>query len=271
MAVTFVAGDTVIRLGEWRDLKEASAALPPGSYTTLRTYGGRNLVRLDRHVERLRTSVTPAARPEELPASRVTRAIAAALQTTGYAESRLRLTFAPPRLFVSIEPFSPLPDVLYREGVACATVRLHRDNPHAKSTEFLDAAQQAASALPAGAHEGLMVDEDGSILEGLSSNFFAVCDGVLRTEDERALHGVTRSMVLELAAERVPRRGPALRVDELRGASECFLTSVSREVLPVISVDGQAVGAGQPGPVTRDLVRRFREAVAREATPAGGD
>jgi branched-chain amino acid aminotransferase len=269
MAVTFVAGDTVIRLGEWRDLKEASAALPPGSNTTLRTYGGRNLVRLDRHVERLRTSVTPAASPEELPESRVVRAMAAALQSTGHAESRLRLTFAPPRLFVSVEPFSPLPEGLYREGVACATVRLRRDNPHAKSTQFLDAAQQAASALPAGKHEGLMVSEDGAILEGLSSNFFAVCDGVLRTEEERALHGVTRSMVLELAAERVPRRGPAVRTDEITATAECFITSVSREVLPVVSIDGQAVGNGTPGPVTRDLIRRFREAVAREAKPAG--
>src|SRR5687768_10634957 len=128
MVVTFVAGDTVIRLGEWRDLKEASAALPSGSYTTLRTYGGRSLVRLDRHVERLRTSVVPPNPPQGLPEARVRKAIAAALEATGYAESRLRLTFAPPRLFVSVEPFSPLPEALYREGVACATVRVHREN-----------------------------------------------------------------------------------------------------------------------------------------------
>jgi branched-chain amino acid aminotransferase len=265
MVVTFVAGDSVIRLGEWRDLKEASAALPPGSYTTLRTYGGRNLVRLQRHVERLRESVVPAVAPEDLPETRVRRAIAAALQATGYPESRLRVTFAPPRLFVSIEPFSPLPEALYREGVACATVNLHRENPHAKSTSFLEAAQQAAGTLPDGVHEGLMVDTDGAILEGLSSNFFAVCAGTLRAEDERALHGVTRSMVLELAAELVPRRGPALRVDELAAAAECFLTSVSREILPVVVIDGSAIGDGRPGPVTRELMRGFREVVAREA------
>ena len=112
-----------------------------------------------------------------------------------------------------------------------------------------------------------MVDTDGAILEGLSSNFFAVCEGVLRTEDERALHGVTRSMVLELAAELVPRRGPALRTDEVTATAECFVTSVSREVLPVVSIDGQAIGDGRPGPVTRELIRRFREAVAKESAP----
>lgn len=265
MAVTFVAGDTVIRLGEWRDLKEASAALPSGSYTTLRTYGGRGLVRLDRHVERLRTSVVPPATPDALPEVRVQRAIAAALSATGHAESRLRVTFAPPRLFISVEPFTPLPEALYREGVACATVHLHRDNPHAKSTAFLDAAQQAAGALPPGVHEGLMVAADGAILEGLSSNFFAVCEGTLRTEDERALHGVTRSMVLELAAAVVPRCGPALHKDELGNTSECFITSVSREILPVVVINGVAVGDGTPGPVSRALIQLFREAVAREA------
>jgi branched-chain amino acid aminotransferase len=267
MAVTFVAGIDVIRLGEWRDLKEASAALPAGGYTTLRTYGGNRLVRLDRHVERLRTSVVPKVAPSELPDARVARAIAAALRATGYAESRLRLTFAPPRLFVSVEPFFPLPEALYREGVACATVHLRRDNPHAKSTAFLDTAQQAAGALPPDVHEGLMVDEDGAILEGLSSNFFAVCGDTLRTEDERALHGVTRSMVLELAAEPLPRRGPAVRLSERAAIAECFITSVSREVLPVVTIDGQAIGGGAPGPVTVELIRRFREVVAREAKP----
>ena len=267
MVVTFVAGDDVIRLGEWRDLREASAALPTGSYTTLRTYGGNRCVRLDRHVERLRRSVVPPVATAELPEKRVTRAIAAALRATSHPESRLRLTFAPPRLFVSVEPFEPLPPALYSEGVACATVHTRRDNPHAKSTAFLATAQQVASSLPPGVHEGLMVAEDGAILEGLSSNFFAICDATLRTEEERALHGVTRSMVLELASELVPRRGPAVRLTEREAIAECFITSVSREVLPVVRIDDAPVGPGRPGHLTLELIRRFREAVAREAQP----
>ncbi len=266
MVITFAAaGASAVRLGEWRDLKDASAALPPGSYTTLRTYGGHKVVRLGQHAERLRTSVSPPAPPGDLSVERVRQAVATALEGTRFPESRLRLTFSPPRLFVSVEPFTPLPDDLYTAGVACATVALHRENPHAKSTGFLATAQAAASALPDGAHEGLMVAEDGSILEGLSSNFFALVGGVLRTEDDRALPGVTRSMVLEIAGALVPRRAGALRKDEIERTDEAFITSVSREILPVVAIDAVTIGDGRPGPVTTQVIARFREIVQQEA------
>jgi branched-chain amino acid aminotransferase len=266
MVITFAtAEETVVRLGEWRNLTDASAALPPGSYTTLRTYGGNRLVRLAQHVERLRTSVTPSLPTEALPEIRVRKALTAALREASHAESRVRVTFSPPRLFVSVEAFAPLPEATYRDGVACVTVPVRRENPHAKSTEFLATAHAAADVLPQGVHEGLMVAEDGAILEGLSSNFFAICGNTLRTEDARALSGVTRSMVVEIAQSLLPQTGPAVHLAQLQNVAECFITSVSREILPVIQIDGRTIGDGRPGPLTRELMRRFREAVAREA------
>ena len=114
------------------------------------------------------------------------------------------MTFAPPELFASVEPFEPLPESLYEDGAWCVTVPLRREEPQAKDTRFLASAQGAYRDLPAGVHEGLLLGEDGALLEGLSSNFFAVVDGVLRTEDARALHGMTRALVLELARGVVP-------------------------------------------------------------------
>jgi branched-chain amino acid aminotransferase len=266
MVITYAAaGETVVRLGEWRNLTDASAALPSGSYTTLRTYGAGRLVRLAQHVERLRTSVSPAVPSSDLTEQRVRQAVAAALRDTGNPESRIRLTFAPPRLFVSVEAFSPLPDALYRDGVACVTVPVRRENPQAKSTGFLATAQAAADVLPQGVHEGLMVAEDGAILEGLSSNFFGITGKTLRTEDARALSGVTRSMVLEIATSLLAARGPAVHLAELETVAECFVTSVSREILPVVKVDERTIGDGRPGPFTRELMHRFRETVEREA------
>jgi branched-chain amino acid aminotransferase len=251
-------------------LDELSPAtdLPAGAYTTLRTYGRTRVVRLADHVRRLEESARLQGREAPLDLASVRATVAEALDRTGHPESRLRLTWAPPRLFVSVEPFVPPPEALYREGVRCATVPLRRDNPHAKDTRFIDTAGRAYAALPPGVHEGLMVAEDGTILEGLSSNFFAIRDGRLHTEQERVLAGLTRSLVLEVAG--LPRAPRGLRVDELPAAAECFVTSASRGVLPVVAVDGVTIGAGTPGPLTLAIRARYDAAVAREAEDVRG-
>lgn len=247
-------------LGVSPDLASASSSLPPGAYTTIRTYGGRGIVRLTEHTERLARSAGAA-----LPVDSVRGAIAAALDASRHPESRLRLTFAPPRLFVSVEQFaSPEPGV-YDQGVRCATLALQRERPQAKDTRFIATAASAYGGLPVGVHEGLLVAEDGSILEGLSSNFFAVLEGALRTEDARALPGVTRSVVLDVARGLLPVVLVPVTVADLPRVSECFITSASRGVLPVVAVDQADIGSSRPGQVTSEVRRRFEERVAAEA------
>jgi len=253
-----------VPLGRAPSLAESSAALPEGAYTTLRTYGGRGVVRLAQHVTRLEQSVALKGMPGRLDAAALRRTLAEALAAGGHAESRVRLTFAPPRLFVAVEAFTPLPARAYEEGVACATLALARDNPHAKDTRFIATARDAYARLPAGIEEGLLVAADGAVLEGLSSNFFALREGALRTEEERVLHGVTRALALEVAQALVPVRRVAIQRDELPLVDEAFLTSVSREVLPVVRVDGRALGNGRVGPRTRSVMQAFAALVARE-------
>jgi branched-subunit amino acid aminotransferase/4-amino-4-deoxychorismate lyase len=194
-------------------------------------------------------------------------AIAAALGAAGHRESRVRLTFAPPRFFVSVESFEPLPEALYLEGVACVTLALRRENPHAKDTRFIATASRASGKLPEGVNEGLLVAEDESLLEGLSSNFFGVLNGVLHTEEDRVLLGVTRALVLEVAQGILPADRTAVRRQRLPELSEAFITSVSREVLPVARIDGQVIGEGRPGPKTRAIMQAFADLVRREARP----
>jgi len=205
-------------------------------------------------------------------------AIASVIAEMGYTESRFRLTFTPPRLFISIEPFTPYPKSLYENGVRCVSVTLSRNNPHAKSTTFIASAAESYKSLPADAHEGLMIADDGSVLEGLSSNFFAITPSptlgegwgegaILHTEEARVLIGVTRSLVLEVAKDVLPISTEAVKYNDLSGVSECFITSVSREILPVVKIDQLVIGDGTPGPITRELMKRFRDVVTREATP----
>jgi branched-chain amino acid aminotransferase len=265
---TFERQGTKTRLfGEAATMARASDALPAGAYTTLRTYGGNRVVRLEQHVRRLEETVALQGRPAPLERAAVRSALAAALAAAGHAESRVRLTFAPPRFFVSLEPFEPPPPAAYRDGVACVTLPLRRENPHAKDTRFIATASGAYAALPEGVHEGLLVAEDGGLLEGLSSNFFAVRRGVLHTEEERALLGVTRALVLEVAQGVLLVARAAVRREQLPEVSEAFITSVSREVLPVVRIDGQAVGDGRPGPMTRAIMKAFADLARREAEP----
>ena len=252
-------------VGRHPTLSASSAELPEGAYTTLRTYGGRGVVRLNQHRRRLEESVAQQGRTASIDAAALRRIVRSALDAGAHPESRLRLTFAPPRLFVAIEPFRPLPRDLYEEGVACTTLDLRRGNPHAKDTRFIATAQGAYERLPSGVEEGLILGEDEAILEGLSSNFFGLVDGVLYTEEERALRGVTRELALEVARGLLPVERRAVRADERPRLAEAFLTSVSREVLPVVRIDGRPVGAGRVGEKTRAIQHAFADLVRREA------
>lgn len=261
------AGDGARLLSRHAGLAAASTALPEGAYTTLRTYRGRLLLRLESHLRRLEESVALKGGSGTIARGAARAAIAASLDATGHPESRLRLTFAPPRLFVTVAPFTPLPAAAYARGASCVTVDVHRENPHAKDTRFIATAQGVYGTLPPGVEEGLILGEDGAVLEGLSSNFFAVKDGVLRTEGERVLFGVTRALVLEVASSLLPvDERPVGRAD-LPAIDEAFVTSVSREVLPVVSIDGRLVGDGRVGRLTRGVMDGFAALVAREAEP----
>ncbi len=268
MAVTFLRDGSTTRLWEsHKSLGEASKYLPDGAYSTLRTYSGTRLLRLSQHIARLTDSAGLEGRVGTLAEPDARATIAYALRQTAFPESRLRLTWAPPRFFVSLEPFAPLPEALYRDGVGCVSVPVRRENPHAKDTRFIATAAAAYQSLPPYAHEGLIVADDGSILEGLSSNFFAIFEGALHSEGERALLGVTRSLVLEVAAEVLPFVPRAVRQSEVPRVSEAFLTSVSRGILPVTRIDDDEVGTGRPGPRTLELRARFAALEELEAEP----
>jgi branched-chain amino acid aminotransferase len=257
--------DEVIHRGTFGSVAEATTGLPEGSYTTLRTYFGHRVFRLADHARRLTESIGLLGRSVSLPPARLRAAFAGALRASRHPESRLRIVFAPPRLFVAVERFQPLPEAVYERGIACVTTAVHRENPHSKDSRFIASASATYRSLPEAVHEALMVGPDGSLLEGLSSNFFAVHQGVLRSEGERALLGLTRVVVIEAAEGLVPFSASAVRISELGEVTECFLSSASREVLPAIRIDERTIGDGRPGPITRELRRRVRAVIDREA------
>lgn len=251
-------------------LDQVSLHLPQGTYTTFRTYDHDKFLRIEDHLRRLEESARLVGHECTLDHTQIRRAIAEVLARTGYPESRFRVTTGlncQPELYISVEQFEPLPETVYDEGVATATMVIAREQPEAKVTTFIAPSREIKRTAPPGIFEVLMVSSDGKILEGFSSNFFAVRDGILYTAREGVLRGITRSLVLEVATPLLPIQLQPVQYQDIPALSEAFLTSSSREVVPVVKIDRLLVGSGRPGPVARELLRRYRNRVREEIQP----
>ncbi len=177
---------------------------------------------------------------------------------------------APPRSFVWLEPLRPPTPQMVREGVGAVTYQSERALPTVKSLNTLVNTLARHAAQAAGEHEGLLVDAAGCVREGASSTFYAVQGGsLLIPPPEEILEGVTLQIVLSLAAQAaIPVHRVHLPLAARDGWDEAFLTSTSRHVLPLVRLDGAAIGSGAPGPVTGELGRRF-EAYFEQVTGRG--
>ncbi|MGZ8226805.1 MAG: D-amino-acid transaminase [Methylococcaceae bacterium] len=108
--------------------------------------------------------------------------------------------------------------------------------------------------------EALLV-KDGIVTEGAASNVFAVIDGVLLTppKSNSILPGITRDVIVELAEKNnIPCREESFSLDALKSASEIWVTSSTREIIPVVELDGQTVADGKPGQVFHAMNEIFQ-------------
>jgi branched-chain amino acid aminotransferase len=241
-------------------LDAVSLRLPNGAYTTLRTYDTDRISGLSAHLQRLIESSQMLQRPYPIDLGALRSALRDVIARERLLAVRLRITVPldVDQIFISVEPFEVHPAEFYQRGVRCATTRLSRHTPQAKSTDFIAASRETKAAIDPGIHELLMVNRAGEILEGISSNFYAVIDGVLRTAGKDVLEGITRHIVLQEAASVIPIDYRPLKVSEIDRVTEAFITSSSREVMPVIQIDDQLIGTGQPGPITQRLLEKYR-------------
>ena len=134
-----------------------------------------------------------------------------------------------------------------------------------KSNNLMNNALAMQEALRRNAFEGVMRNYRGELTECTTSNLFVVKDSTALTPplDAGILPGITREFIFEIGhANGVDVREAVLRDDDLYGADEAFLTSTTREAVPIVEVDGRMIGSGKPGPVTLKLLEEFRR-VAR--------
>src|SRR6186997_1164121 len=256
-----------------------------GVYETLRTYNGQPFL-FDPHMRRMRNSAGMLALDIPLTDAQIDARFRETMRAAGLGdhpdrEAYIRilvtrgigeLTYDPaatptPSIVVIVKPNAHPPRDVFERGVRVSLVGVVRNhpstvNPLIKSNSLLNNALGMQEALRRGGFEGVMRNYKGELAECTQSNLFIVKDGAALTPpiDAGLLPGITREFMFEIGAELgIPVRDAVLKDEDLFGADEAFLTSTTREVLPIVKVDDRQIGAGTPGPITRALLDGYRK------------
>ncbi len=249
-----------------------------GIYEVIPAYGGK-LFRLDEHLQRLADNLAAVKIRQPLTTERwqqvlneivmrnqpvhgdeqsiylqVTRGVAA--RDHGFPEQSIT-----PTLFVMSTPLTALPEVTAKEGVAAITCEdIRWKQCHIKSISLLGNILLRQQAYDENAVEAILIRE-GEVTEGAASNLFAVIDGRLVTPPKGPLllPGITRDLILELAQQHaIPACEALITPSQLRDAKEIWLTSSTKEILPVTTLDGHAVGDGKPGKIWHQMNQHYQ-------------
>jgi len=245
-------------------------------FETVRVVSGKPLAWKE-HMERWRKSARllnyrfdVASEPvldalrQTLAANRLTDAVARITLTRGRNPHGFRLRdCTDAKLIIAVRPFDAATEAQVQRGMRLRTVRVPEREGwpryRTKSGNYLDFLLALDTAFDAGADEALLVDRRNRVLEGARSNFFLVTQDRLLTPPVRLgiLPGVMRGLVIRWARREgiTTSTRPILRQSLLR-ATEAFVTNSVWGIVPVLSIDGRALGPSVPGPVAQRLLAR---------------
>ena len=269
--------------GEYLPLSEARISpldrgflFADGAYEVVPVHRGRpfrmrqHLERFDRSLKELRIrNPLPLAGWTDVTNTLVTAASATELlvylQVTRGMEYGRNHLFPPatvePTGFAFVSPYPQPAQSLLARGLAGVTLEDTRwARCDIKSVALLANVLLRQEAQDKGGSEAILT-RDGRVTEGSSSTVFIVRDGTLVTppNDHSVLPGTSRDAVIELAAGWLPVEIRTFSVDEMRSASEVWIASAGRGVLPVTSVDGKAIGTGAPGATWLSMYARLQQ------------
>jgi branched-chain amino acid aminotransferase len=251
-----------------------------GVFEGMRSYGGK-VFRLQQHLDRLWNSAKTIWLEIPLSRAALAQAVNDTLAANNIKDGYIRLVVtrgvgtlgldpnrcSQPQVIIITDKIELYPEDFYRNGleiVTASTLRNHPAalNPRIKSLNYLNNILAKIEGLKAGCIEALMLNHKGEVAECTGDNIFLVRSGVLQTPplDAGILEGITRQAVIDLARQAgIEVREMSLSRHDVYIADECFLTGSAAEVIPVVKIDSRTIGSGQPGPITCDLMQRFRK------------
>jgi len=261
-----------------------------GVFEGIRAYNGR-VFRLTEHLVRLYNSAKAILLEIPMSLEEMEEAVLETLRRNKLKDAYIRLVVTrgkgdlgldpqkccKPTVFIITDAISLYPEEMYKNGLKIVTVPTRRNapeavNPNIKSLNYLNNILAKIEAANAGAQEAIMLNNEGYVAECTGDNIFIIKDGKIYTPSTAlgGLPGITRSAVIELA------RKMGYTVEEtfftrydIYTADEAFLTGTAAEAIPVVELDGRAIGNGKPGPITQELIAAYRELVNSEGTPIG--
>ena len=258
----------------------------------MRAYDGQ-IFRLDRHLARLLCSVESLGLAHSVIASlssviaseakqSLENACMETLKANNLRDARLRLTItagegemtpdpgtcSSPTVLITARELTPLPPEIYEQGFKTVLSPLRRDSQsplsRLKTTCYLNSILARKEARDTGYDEAILLNEQGQLAEGSTSNIFLVSQGKLVTPSlaSGVLPGITREAVLEIArslAIKIEEREVELK--ELTVAKEAFLTNSVMEIMPLTWFVDKPISTGKAGPVTISLMSAYKELV----------
>ena len=258
-----------------------------GVFEGIRAYHGK-VFRLDAHIERLYDSaktinLKPSMTKEEMKA-----AILETMRKNGLRDGYIRpvitrgvgdLGLDPrkcprPTIFIIAVEWGAMYGDLYEKGLTAVSVSVRRNAaeslpPNAKTLNYLNNILAKMESYLKGGDEAIIFDTNGYLSEGSGDNIFVVKNGVLATPPcLNNLRGITQQVVVECAKDLgIEVWWQNMGFFDLYTADEVFVTGTAAEVAPIVGIDGRTIGDGKPGPVTKKLMKAFREVTKREGTP----
>ena len=259
-----------------------------GVFEGIRAYNGR-VFKLEEHLSRVWDSARAINLTISLSRDELREKILETLRRNKLKDAYIRLVVSRGKGDLGLDPqkcprssviiiadrISLYPEDFYKKGLEVVVVSTRRISPSAlnariKSLNYLNNILAKMEANLQGMGEGIMLSQDGYVAEGTADNIFVVKDGELLTPPTwiGVLRGITRDAVIELAKkEGISVREETFTPFMLHSCQECFLTGTGAEIIPVAKVDGKVIGEGKAGPVTKKLIKKFRQHTLVEGTP----
>lgn len=245
----------------------------------LRTYKGKAF-HLQDHLERLRYSADHIGLTLPNTLSEIEEIVHNVKKQSELFEASIKILltggisadhFTPSQsnLIVFAYPLTTYPTCHYADGIKVITTTLSRSLPTSKTTQYAPAIVAMQRGKIHNPQEALYLNAQGDILEATTSNFFAFKKGTLYTccSDE-VLIGITREIILKLAAPHFPISLKAIHSSEISEIDEAFITASNKEVMPVVQIDSTPIGNGQVGPCTKQIMKLFHSYTEQEHWPA---
>ncbi|MDP8253493.1 MAG: branched-chain-amino-acid transaminase [Candidatus Kaelpia aquatica] len=260
-----------------------------GVFEGIRAYNGL-VFRLDEHLDRLYSSAHTIMLSISLTKEEIKEALLETLRANDLKDAYIRLIVSrgqgdlgldprkckSPTTVIIADKIALYPQEFYEKGLDIITVPTRRNiteavNPQIKSLNYLNNIMAKIEAINCGYEEAIMLNNEGYVVECSGDNISILSDSKLYTPPDHlgALKGITQAAVAGLAKKMgIGIVQEVFSRHDIYNAQECFLTGTAAEIIPVVKVDGRAIGSGGPGEVTLQLIKDYRNLTKSEGISA---